>query len=608
MLSRLRRPFGFAIAAGLALALMPDPARAQVVVKVNDTVNFRLGFQLQAWADWLQDPISEGYQQSLFIRRVRFLLAGNLAKNVSFFMQTDNPNMGKTSARRGEGDQYRPPHAGRVRRVESVRQRPVHYGRGQDADALHAQFSPVARRATCRSTAARSRSCRARAEQGDAGRDVGFQVKSYLADNHLEFRGGVFDGFRAPANAGGAGSRNSFRFVGRAVYNFCDTEMGYVPVGTNLGKRKIIAIGGGFDTQGSYNAYGGDFMLDLPFGTVDPVKGTNSLTAHVDYIHYDGGCGLNAGEIGARDQLPAPDPVRAGRDLHGPRLLLRRHAFPAVAALRVGRLHREDRFAQELPPLHGRLQLLRRPAEPEDHAGLRADRAERQGRGDSGRRRTRTTSSSSSSSTTSDSSVPACRAAPRKAAARQPPGLTRRGHVEEDSPRVDPPRVREAHGRRGARHGRRRELPVSRPRGGAAEDPEDRPVEPLRARLRQVVRQHVHQGMGREEQDQRRRGPHRHRRDQRPRGRRGRGQEGARPLHVPVAAGGLREAGHRPRRDLRGGREEARQEDRPRAQVHVQPEDEEVLRLLGFLRPRPGQLPQGPVGEGRVPQRPRHLG
>ena len=152
------------------------------------------------------------------------------------------------------------------------------------------------------------------------------------------------------------------------------------------------------------------------------------------------------------------------------------------------------------------------------------------------------------------------------------------------------------------------ELPVPRPRGGAAEDAEDRPVEPLRARLRQVVRQHLHQGMGGEEQHQRRRGPHRHRRDQRPRRGGSRGQEGARPLHVPVAARGLREAGHRPRRDLRGGREEARQEDRPRAQVHVQPEDEEVLRLLGFLRPRPGQLPQGPLGEGRIPQRARHLG
>ena len=64
MLPRLRRPIGLALAAGLALALLPAVAHAQVVVKVNDTVNFRLGFQLQGWGEYLQDPISEGYQQS----------------------------------------------------------------------------------------------------------------------------------------------------------------------------------------------------------------------------------------------------------------------------------------------------------------------------------------------------------------------------------------------------------------------------------------------------------------------------------------------------------------------------------------------------------------
>lgn len=293
MLSRLRRPFGFAIAAGLALALLPDPARAQVVVKVNDTVNFRLGFQLQAWGDWLQDPISEGYQQSLFIRRVRFLLAGNIAKNVSFFMQTDNANMGKTT-----GTAAKAINTGLLMQ-DAFGEWKVF---GKDTFILDAgkMLMPFTRNSLQSTSSHLSFDggtftfLQSAPEQGDAGRDVGFQVKSYMADNHLEFRGGVFDGFRAPANAGGAQSRNSFRYVGRLVYNFCDTEMGYVPVGTNLGKKKIIAIGGGFDTQGSYTAYGGDFMLDLPFGKVDPAKGQDSLTAHLDYIHYDGGCGLNA--------------------------------------------------------------------------------------------------------------------------------------------------------------------------------------------------------------------------------------------------------------------------------------------------------------------------
>ena len=163
MLPRLRRPFGFAIAVGLALALLPDPARAQVVVKVNDTVNFRLGFQLQSWAEWLQDPISEGYQQSLFIRRVRFLLAGNLAKNVSFFMQTDNPNMAK-----------RPPAPRPRRSITGFRMQDA-FGEwkvfGKDTFILDfgKMLMPFTRnslqrpRATWRSTAARSPSCRAAA-------------------------------------------------------------------------------------------------------------------------------------------------------------------------------------------------------------------------------------------------------------------------------------------------------------------------------------------------------------------------------------------------------------------------------------------------------------
>ena len=50
-----------------------------------------------------------------------------------------------------------------------------------------------------------------------------------------------------------------------------------------------------------------------------------------------------------------------------------------------------------------------------------------------------------------------------------------------------------------------------------------------------------------------------------------------------------------------------RQEDRSGAQIHVQPEDQEVFRVLRFLCSRSGQLAQGPVGTGRVPQRPGHL-
>ena len=293
MLPRLRRPFGFALAAGLALAMLPEPGRAQVVVKVNDTVNFRFGYQIQSWAEYLQDPISEGYQQSFFIRRVRLIVAGSLAKDVQFFFQTDNPNMGKST-----GTLTKAINTGFLVQDAFGEWHPL------SNDMLIfdvGKYIVPFTRNTLQQTSSHLAldggtftALQSAAEQGDASRDVGFQVKSYLLDDHLEFRGGVFDGLRVPATTAGAGSRNSPRWAGRVVYNFFDTEKGYVPVGTNLGRKKILAIGGGYDTQGGYKGYGGDFMIDWPFGPSDPATGRDAVTVHAEYIHFDGGCGLNA--------------------------------------------------------------------------------------------------------------------------------------------------------------------------------------------------------------------------------------------------------------------------------------------------------------------------
>ena len=65
-----------------------------MVVKVNDDVSFRLGTLIHGWAEWTQDPIGEGYSQNFFLRRVRFFVAGSIARDVTFFFQTDNPRLG----------------------------------------------------------------------------------------------------------------------------------------------------------------------------------------------------------------------------------------------------------------------------------------------------------------------------------------------------------------------------------------------------------------------------------------------------------------------------------------------------------------------------------
>src|SRR5262249_42705384 len=295
MFGRSRRLFGLALATGLALLLLPDAARAQVIVKVSDTVNFRWGFQLQTWADWTQDPISTGYQQSMFIRRVRAILAGNLTKDVSFFFQTDNPRVGNTIN-----------SATGAKNLNSGFLVQDAFGEwkvtGNDFFILDiGKLIVPETRNTLQSTSSHLSwdggtfdFLQGAGTGSDASRDIGIQAKTYLAEDHLELRVGVFDGFRAPSNTCGAGSRYSYRFACPGQYNFVDTEKGYVYVGTNLGKKKILSIGGGFDTQSTYNSYGADFMVDWPIGGPADPKGRDAVTAHVDYIHFNGGCDLNA--------------------------------------------------------------------------------------------------------------------------------------------------------------------------------------------------------------------------------------------------------------------------------------------------------------------------
>ena len=84
-----------AAAVGAACAA---PATGQVVVKVNEDVNFRFGALLQAWGDWTQDANTSGYSQNFFLRRVRFILLANVAPGVSVFYQTDNARLGNAGA------------------------------------------------------------------------------------------------------------------------------------------------------------------------------------------------------------------------------------------------------------------------------------------------------------------------------------------------------------------------------------------------------------------------------------------------------------------------------------------------------------------------------
>lgn len=255
------------------IAALAPPARAQVQIKVNEDVNFKLGVLGQFQADWLEDPANDDTTQNLFIRRIRLLFGGQVAKNVTFFVETDAPNLGKTLP---GGKNISPS----VVVQDAYGELTLHPAFALDAGLMFVPFSrnsiqtaasllPIDYGAFTFSASA--------ATQSTIGRDTGFQAKGYVFDRHLEYRVGAFQGARDAA------SHRSFRYVGRVQYQLLEPEaMGFFYTGTYLGTKKVLAVGAAFDTQDDYRAYAADLFADHPLGP-------GAATAQLGFNHFDGG-------------------------------------------------------------------------------------------------------------------------------------------------------------------------------------------------------------------------------------------------------------------------------------------------------------------------------
>src|SRR5947209_1819114 len=82
---------------GGSIALSGVFADAQIAMK-SEEISARFGVQGQLWANWAQDPTRtvSGYTQNLYLRRLRVMVGGEIGNDLTFFIQTDSPNLGKT--------------------------------------------------------------------------------------------------------------------------------------------------------------------------------------------------------------------------------------------------------------------------------------------------------------------------------------------------------------------------------------------------------------------------------------------------------------------------------------------------------------------------------
>jgi hypothetical protein len=278
MFKRFTHPGALALLV-LAALLVPSVAHGQAVIKVNDNVSFRFGMQIQAWADWLQDqgtgsatkPFDGGgYGQNLFIRRARFLVSGQMAPNLTFFFQTDNPNLGKAPKALTSGFVLQDAYAEWKIANEFM----------IDAGLYLTAFTRNELTSTTKFISldvAASGVVFSGPTQSSATRDTGFGFKGYLIDGgRLEYRANIFQGVRQ------AGSRNSFRENFYVQYNFLEKETGYVYNGTNLGTKKVAGVSAAYDGQSEYNAYAASAYFTIPVGAGDEI----AMQSH--WAHYNG--------------------------------------------------------------------------------------------------------------------------------------------------------------------------------------------------------------------------------------------------------------------------------------------------------------------------------
>lgn len=231
------------------------------------------GFLAQGQAEWFTSPLTKTTTQNLFLRRIRLIAGGQINDKLSFFIDSDSPNLGKGQA---DGTKV----AGNVYLQDVIFTYkfrtefqldgglllvPVSHNGAQGATSLlpvdYGPYSFLASDPT----------------DSRVGRDYGLQARGYLFNKHIEYRAGAYQGRRNP------NANDSFRYTGRLVWYLFGSDTNFFYTGTTLGTKQILALGTSFDNQANYHAQTVDLFYDQPL-----FKG-DGLTVQADLTHYDGG-------------------------------------------------------------------------------------------------------------------------------------------------------------------------------------------------------------------------------------------------------------------------------------------------------------------------------
>jgi hypothetical protein len=264
----------FSLACLIALPLFLQAQDGPFKITSSDgksAVSF--GFLAQGQAEWVTNPSNDTTSKNLFLRRARLIAGGKINDKISFFIDTDSPNLGKAQADGTKGAEK--VYLQDVIMTYKFRDEFMidggmllvsgsHNSMQGATSLLPVDYNPYAFQASAPT-------------DSKVGRDYGAQVRGYLFKKHMEYRAGVYQGKR------GVTSKEPFRYATRLVWYPFEAETGFFYTGTTLGKRKIFALGVGTDNQSNFHTQSVDIFYD------QPVNKGDGVTIQADYTHNEGG-------------------------------------------------------------------------------------------------------------------------------------------------------------------------------------------------------------------------------------------------------------------------------------------------------------------------------
>ena len=280
-------------------------------IKLSENTWFRFGVQVQAWWRAAQDRINQpdgsdgSYAMDFYCRRCRFFATGSVVRNVYFNFLLEGGNIGRADPSSGAKSAPTPLILDAYGQVKfhdvfwlsggSILMPLTRNGLQPTTtyvsiDGANIDTTPVL--------------------QGNSNvlRDFGLQANGFFADNHVEYRLGVFQGSRQASLATQSAGHNGPRVVAMLAANLWDTETGYVNGGHYYGAKRVLGVMANFDYQSfrknappaagidknAYKGFSGAAFINYPLSGKPNMRGGDEIVGLLQFGYYDGGLAVGA--------------------------------------------------------------------------------------------------------------------------------------------------------------------------------------------------------------------------------------------------------------------------------------------------------------------------